>query len=95
VQRRLVVGVQVEHQVGIVGEAEQRVAQRRRLADRHCFVEGLAHRRSDRRDVGGGVGPEPAFHCIADNREVRVAAVEVRSGICLVAAAHVALHLLA
>ena len=92
VQHRLVVGMEVEDDVGVMGEAEQRVAERGDLAGGSAAVERGAHRRSDRRDVAAGVGPEPAVEPLGDRRgEVGIAAVEVARSVRLVAAAQVAL----
>ncbi|MFT3974613.1 MAG: hypothetical protein QM699_14510 [Amaricoccus sp.] len=91
----LVVGVQIEHDVGVERQPEQGAAQDVELRGRCACRERGRHCRADRRDVRAGVGPEPPGHRVARRwRQIGVAAIEVGGGAGLDPAAKVALDLL-
>ena len=94
-QHRLIVRVQVEHDVGVVRQRRQRVAQGGDLAPRLHRRQRRGHRRPHRPDVRRGIPAQPSLQLRHEHRgEIGIVAVEIARRVRLVAAAQIALHLL-
>ena len=87
VHQRDVVAMQVEHEIGIVGEAHQLAPQLGILADRIDLIDGLAQRLAHDRDVGVRVFAELALHLGGETLgQIGPAAIEVDAAAEIVAA---------
>ncbi len=87
VHQRLVVAVQVQHHVGVAGEAGEGQTQGMQLAARLLGGQMLDHGPADEGDVRLGVVAQPALQALGDGvEEVRPVAVEIAAAALLVAA---------
>ena len=78
--------VQVEHDVGITGEAEQGGLEQRTLARHAQAGQGLGHGLAHDRDIGAGVAAQPLAHSLVDRvGKIGHGAVEVDAAVEVVA----------